>query len=493
MTIFQLKPTANRALHFTDTRQGITVIEVLTAMLVALIGVFGVLVLIPFSVQQAQLGLDQDAAGVMAENAIEDIKIMGLTSVTAAAATPTTVTQTRFRGATIAVTEVPVGSGNLVPGVVLPATVNGGANTQLTVPTILHFDPIAVANVGFPVAAIGAGDNADCFNLLMQNPDFLTGSLPATRNDLRFPVVTATSQFEFTTGTSLIGRQEAERIFRNQDEVQYDQPEETKLNALGSTVTDLDIPQPVYDINSTGNLVRSQTLGTISWSAIFVPQKPNRVKPLFFQDAGGTIPYPATKPNRFKVYTLVYKDRSVLPAAIDLESIMFAAPVVVHTAPFSTAAAVGGYVAAVDRIPIDPSFAVDPDIVKKDDWVMLINRRPAPYYPDAPAHAGLPAQQNGVRLSAAPAAGAPRFAADESGYDIQVAFAKIRSLNGQTLYVEGGPFNFYSTAIAGAPYGLLANGTADGTYTAATQVIHLRNVVTVYERTVSIETSSTWN
>ena len=488
MTIFQIKPTANRALHFTDIRQGITVIEVLTAMLVALIGVFGVLVLIPFSVQQAQLGLDQDAAGVMAENAIEDIKIMGLTSVTGTAAAPNDISQTRFRGSAIPLTT----TGLTAP--VLPATVNGGLNTRLTVPSVLHFDPIAVANVGFPVAAIPAGSNFDCFTTAMPrpNPDFLSASLPPTRNDLRIPLVTATSQFAFTTGTSLIGRQEAERIFRNQDEVQYDQPEETKLNSLGSTVTDLDIPQPVYDVNSTGNLVRSQTLGTISWSAIFVPQKPSRVKPLFFQDAGGTIAYPATKPNRFKVYTLVYKDRSVIVG--DPESTMRSARVLRSPlAGSAPALPITGFVGAVNRIPIEPAFVVDPEIVRKDDWVMLINRRPAPYYPDAPAHSGLPAQQNGVRLSAAPSAGAARFVADESGYDIQVAFAKIRSLNGQTLYVEGGPFNFYSTAIAGAPYGLLADGTGDGTYLSDTYVIHLRNVVTVYERTVSIETSSTWN
>ena len=62
-------------------RHGVTVIEVLTSMLVALIGVFGVLILIPFSVQQAQIGLDQDAAAVLADNAFEDLQIYGFTQV----------------------------------------------------------------------------------------------------------------------------------------------------------------------------------------------------------------------------------------------------------------------------------------------------------------------------------------------------------------------------------------------------------------------------
>ena len=47
--------TANR-------RAGISIIEVLTSLVVAAIGVSGVLVLIPFAVKQSQLGIEKDLA-----------------------------------------------------------------------------------------------------------------------------------------------------------------------------------------------------------------------------------------------------------------------------------------------------------------------------------------------------------------------------------------------------------------------------------------------
>jgi len=61
---------ANRA-----NRLGITIIEVLTSIVVAMIGVFGVMILIPFAVQQAQIGLDLDDATAMADNAIATFEI----------------------------------------------------------------------------------------------------------------------------------------------------------------------------------------------------------------------------------------------------------------------------------------------------------------------------------------------------------------------------------------------------------------------------------
>ena len=58
-------------------RHGLSVIEVLTSIVVALIGVFGVLAMIPFSVKQTQSGLDQDAATSMARNAVSRFEAGG--------------------------------------------------------------------------------------------------------------------------------------------------------------------------------------------------------------------------------------------------------------------------------------------------------------------------------------------------------------------------------------------------------------------------------
>jgi len=56
-------------------QSGITIIEVLTSILVAVIGVFGVMVMIPFGVSQAEHGLRQEEASALALNAVSDFKI----------------------------------------------------------------------------------------------------------------------------------------------------------------------------------------------------------------------------------------------------------------------------------------------------------------------------------------------------------------------------------------------------------------------------------
>ena len=70
-------PNLRRTPHSRQSRSGISIIEVMTAVVVAMIGVFGVLVLIPFAVKQAQSGLDLDDARNLAENSIASFDVMG--------------------------------------------------------------------------------------------------------------------------------------------------------------------------------------------------------------------------------------------------------------------------------------------------------------------------------------------------------------------------------------------------------------------------------
>ena len=58
-------------------KSGITIIEVLTAMVVAMIGVFGVMILIPFAVKQSETGLELDDAFRVARNGIAQFEIGG--------------------------------------------------------------------------------------------------------------------------------------------------------------------------------------------------------------------------------------------------------------------------------------------------------------------------------------------------------------------------------------------------------------------------------
>jgi hypothetical protein len=56
-------------------RSGFSVVEVLTSIIVAAIGVAGVMVMIPFGVGQAEQGLDQQIASNLARNAAEELEI----------------------------------------------------------------------------------------------------------------------------------------------------------------------------------------------------------------------------------------------------------------------------------------------------------------------------------------------------------------------------------------------------------------------------------
>lgn len=72
---------ADRRNRFIDTRRGISLVEVMVAMLVALIGVFGVFVLIPFAVRQVEIGMNEEAAQTLARNGMSHFEAQGLHDV----------------------------------------------------------------------------------------------------------------------------------------------------------------------------------------------------------------------------------------------------------------------------------------------------------------------------------------------------------------------------------------------------------------------------
>jgi hypothetical protein len=479
-------------------RDGISIIEVLTSLAVATIGVFGVLVLIPFAVKQAQIGLDQDAADLIGRNALEDLQTHRFTSVTdeGQLAMRGSKVLVNTSGVTQPVAPIEVlgqNPPNTAPNFFPVLFLNGGLNTAN--PRIIHFDPLAVSNIGFPTTAGG------------NNPDFLTGQLPPPRadtvdqlwNDLRVTVATGICRTDYQQATPLgtltfhhlLDSAEVNRIFVTEDDLIIGD----RNFLLPQTADDaeakseVDLPQPVFDVSTDGHLMKRQTNGRISWSAIFVPVKDgNRVKALW-----GDSPTVTTK---YKVYVLVYKDRSVDPT--DAESVMNVAVVNRHTAalefggvpPTNTNA---GYTDAMDQLHLNsPS-----DGVFKDDWVMVINRRPAPEY-GAPPVASL-------GFSIVNSDSGQRLAAEEAGYDVQIGFAKVLSVisdaTTSTLNVAGGPFDFYYSDIAGTNvigtgddnYGFDIAGDPDEDFTTETFAIHLKNVINVYERTITLERDSSWN
>lgn len=59
------------------TRNGLSIIEVLTAIVVALVGVAGVMILIPFAVDQAKIGFDQETSYRQGANAANEYELKG--------------------------------------------------------------------------------------------------------------------------------------------------------------------------------------------------------------------------------------------------------------------------------------------------------------------------------------------------------------------------------------------------------------------------------
>ena len=467
---------------FSTHRDGISIIEVLTSLAVAAIGVFGVLVLIPFAVKQAQIGLDQDAADLIGRNALEDLQTYGYTSVLDNG-------QLALRGTKVLVES----TGNLVmtpqaeilgaPNVGMPPNFSPQNVVGLNAanPRIIHFDPLAVGRLGFPDSVRD------------DNPDVLTGDLPAMdgmanqRNDLRVTLATGIVRTGTGGGSGLLNFAESVRLFQTEDDLVIGDRNFLLPNTVDDAEAEsgVDLPQPVFDVSANGHLMRRQSLGRISWSALYVPFKDtNRVKP--------SATAPPTVATKYKVYILVYKDR--VPG--DADSVMNASLVNRHAIgqigdPNFENTTNGGFTPAVSQIHLP----VSSEGVFKDDWVMLINRKPAPDYADA--------RVTGLGLSIMSPVG--RLDAEESGYDVQVGFAKVLSVLSRdapvmpsntvtTMTVEGGPFDFYYSDISGGTYGVNAlTGASDDAFTTATYAIHLKNVINVYERTITLERDSIWN
>ena len=486
--------TANR-------REGISIIEVLTSLVVAAIGVSGVLVLIPFAVRQSQLGIERDIADVVGVNATEELQVRGFTSVfdngnlpwqggAVPTFQPTGTPEEFLERRTTPVLTVPV-----------PATA--------LAPEVVHIDPLAItttlqqrlelgilANSGFPTMGIP----------LQPNPDVLTRYVD---NALKIPVMNLQRRSSVAALQLPLGLTEARLLTQSTDELPF-----SETDYRGFKAGDIDGPQPQITLSGGGSPVARQFQGRVSWSAVMVPEK-----------AAGVIGTPAlpTPASRYRMHTLVYADRNPRSTAtgIDVENgnDMFVAHVPRFAFAPSSAAAVppdqrrdsspnplnlnGGFVPSVNRIVLDAVNHTQADgstlqgigfgqvNIVKDNWVMLINRK----LPGPPSRGIV---ESGVFYG---------FDVEEAGYDLQVAFCRVTSVdqgqdnNGNgvfdlgvdrppSLSVEGGPFNFYYSGFNGS--GHPGEDTRivpplPPAYTSATYVVHLKDVINVFERTITLE------
>ena len=427
----------------TRTRDGISIIEVLTSMAVATIGVFGVMVMIPFAVKQSQTGLDNDAANTLGRNVIEELKIGGTTRAT----------RSIFAG--VQVDEV-------LPGMVFEPVAGGGlvnynldriGETVATTPPfnfpgVIHFDPI--------------GYTADPDGTAGPLTGFTEFTIDPGGDDIRIFSANGTR----LTGTDLNGNgmvdagerlplsiREASRLCRSPDEMFYSEGSDD--------IEDTAPPQPLFDFDG-GNEVKRQFSGRISWSALLVPEK----------DPGLT-----TSPaSRFRTHTIVYRDRFI-DADLTFPPVGVNDPKRISNRDFSTETGScydyyqtnmsgNGFTPAVSQITFDNTDGVEIDTEElfRGDWVMLVNRIPEP------TAAGVP-----LNTSVTPA-----VRAADNGYRIQIMFAKVTRVAANSVTIDGGAFDFVPSGIPMSP-------PPGVTQSSETYMVHLKNVVNVYERSTFVE------
>ena len=377
-------------------RLGLSIVEVLTSIVVAMIGVFGVMILIPFAVRQAQTGLDSDAAVTTARNAISQMELTGM--------------------------QFPQNWGGHNPAI----------------PQVLSLDPLGVTEPS------GGGGATFPFRL-----EGNVGGLTIPAVNFLDP---AGNQFN---------SEMARRMCRTANDLLFEEPDVANFTSG---------PPQIFDVDGGGNLLRRQAQGRVSWSAIVVP---------FKSVAGGT---PPTSRWSYRMYILVYKNRRFDDAVR-----VGGAGSALARNPDGTITDLGGVMVAgqIDpdantgaQSPLGNVVGVPPlvtEVAQRDDWVLLINR--SRNWDDDT----LPNPQT-----------TPPTVFVEKGFDRQLAFYRVVNVNsaGNSVTLDGPDFDF------GTPHAVAGDNSDDDlpeSVIRETHIVHLKDVVGVYERTFTPEQESNWN
>ncbi|MEM9411442.1 MAG: hypothetical protein AAGA30_10030 [Planctomycetota bacterium] len=286
-----------------QNRSGVTIIEVLTSIVVAVIGVAGVLILIPFGIRQAQVGVDLENATTVGENATAQFQIMGLNNVGQyngeqvlpwVVPNQPNVEYTNPPGnqnvdllslADQPLVKTTVSDGDLFAGLYFidPLWVNTVAdpipNAELPTREMFEF-------VGEPVE-----QQFNTVNVIFDDAVFEAGNLTGPRIPPFLPrFVTAIdpgNPFDASLFPRAMTQAAAVRAFVNKNDIQYSNDFDQEGNALN----DLDPPQPLLvsniaylsdgvdnDLDGTTDELDEQYLtrqfnGELSWSVVAVPRR----------------------------------------------------------------------------------------------------------------------------------------------------------------------------------------------------------------------------
>ena len=393
--------------------------------------------LIPFAINQSQRGLDSDLANSAGRNAIENLQIQSVFKTTEISSRDGTVTDEIFPKIVFPSQvlndecetaflgrEKIVGNYSISSlGLAFPGDARKGVG-------LIHLDPVGVAYSGGPIISFVV-DTDEVVNeieipsVTLRNDD-PRGSVPGVRS--RYSSAEALSLC--TAGDDLVVG-------------------EQRFDPVTGSVKTLDIapPQQYHDM-ADGRRVKRQAARRISWSVMLSPSKNAAV----VKENGSDAPSP---PSHFKAWVLTYSGRSFRQNAFRTR---------ITNPPGKY-----GLGAPPDRLPelsrLTLAKPIHDDVsIAKGSWVMLINLIPIPDY----------GTFNDPQLPLSQLHDGRRHRADEAGYDKQVRFARVTKVDrvANEITVDGSAFEIFPIALA----------RSGGTY-----MVHLPDVINVYERTVKIE------
>jgi hypothetical protein len=387
-------------------RSGLTIIEVMTSIVVAMIGVMGVMILVPFAVRQAQTGLDTEAAAVVARNAFSLFEIGGY--------------RNHDNWVQWDISVNPPGAKEI-------------RRMDSDFPRPYSIDPLGVLE---HPSGRNFVDTYFPFNHQNASPNALLPNYIIVPVNLRLPGQNQLTNAPPDYIVPSMLRMDARRMFRAADDLVFGDARDT----VGQTDSQLNGPSQIFDV-ANGVNVRRQTAGRFSWSAIAVPN--GRID--FSQTP------PAVNVSNWRLSVLVFKDRNADVTAEDTVPVNFSI-----SSKMRVARVLAPTTFATPVSTVHIQAGIPAGSIKKDEWVMLINRKQV--------NPGNPVP---------------------NGFDWQIKFYRI--INFEQLTPTGDPNPESVLTLDGPDFDFDTNENQ------LTACVHLKNVVGVYERTIVPEGNSTWN
>ena len=467
-------------------RGGITIVEVLTSIVVAMIGVFGVLVMIPFAVQQAQSGLDLDDSTNMADDAVATFQIYEFHRINDDGFLPWVDAGDNAGG------QINTGFGlngassilgngfHLVhPGIKATNLLDPAVYFDITNPYsyMLNHGPYWLDPLGIEAdfatnnifeEYLGAGGLGTVLNNTNQvlpfrylslinkaqdgDGDGVADFIDRDSNDDQVLDIEQDDDSDdipdpLLLAADFIPSAFARRLFQTENDLQFTL--ESDQNSL--PIPDGGPPQQIFDTQA-GLPIRRQARGELSWSMVLVPES----------SANQVITGKHHPVTSFNTHMLIYKNRTLtnptLPVAdANFDPLLKWTQVDFDFNPQTFQDTPNPLFRGGNIRLVDDGRSLQ---IPKNGWVMMVNRYSDEMVTEERA---------------------------EPGFLHQVGFYRVIGTDpvNRTLTMDGPEFDF----------GEYLNGmdAADGFTRTGTYIVYLKDVVNVFQRTLRWEGASSWN